>query len=83
MAAAKLHDVTKAYKILETARGRSRVGALRQEPLNTAKADSTTQAAQKEINQIQLALLRETNRNERRKLLDRLEEEQILAPVVN
>jgi len=39
-------------------------------------------AAQKHVNEIQIALLGETRRNERRKLLDRLfQAEQILAPV--
>jgi CHAT domain-containing protein len=82
LAATQLRNVTKAYQVLERARGRSIAAALREEPLNTAKADLSIKHARTEVNRIQLALLREANRDQRRELLDELfEEEQILAPV--
>jgi vacuolar-type H+-ATPase subunit E/Vma4 len=81
LAVTQLTDVNKAYEILETARGRSIADALRSPPVRPVRTDPITQAAEKELNRIQLALLRETNRNERENLLERLfEAEQVLAP---
>src|SRR5439155_12950690 len=82
LATTQLHDTAKAYQVLERARGRSITAALRDEPLNAEKPDSSIKDAEREVNRIQLALLPETDRDARRELLDELfAQEQILAPV--
>ena len=82
LAATQLHDARKAYEVLEAARGRSIADALREQPPKQAPSDPILIAAKKNINQIQVALLRETDPPARRKLLYRLfEAEQILTPV--
>ncbi len=82
LAATKLRNINKAYEVLETARGRSIADALRSEPGRPVRTDPITEAARKEVNRIQLALLHETNRNQRANLLERLfEAEQVLPPV--
>jgi CHAT domain-containing protein len=82
LAATKLRNVDEAYEIPEKARGRSIADALRSEPVRPVRTDPITDAARKEINRTQLALLHEANRNERANLLERLfQAEQVLAPV--
>jgi tetratricopeptide (TPR) repeat protein len=81
LAATKLRDTNKAYEVLETARGRSIADALRSQPVRTVRMDPITEGAQKEVTRIQLALLHETNRNQRANLPERLfQAEQVLAP---
>jgi hypothetical protein len=82
LAATKLKDISKAYEVLETARGRSIADALRSESAQPVRIDPITEAARKEVNRIQLALLHEANRSQRANLLERLfQAEQVLAPV--
>ena len=82
LVATKLRDINKAYQVVETARGRSIADALRSEPAQPVRADPITEAARKEVSRIQLALLHETNRDQRANLLERLfQAEQVLAPV--
>ncbi len=82
VAATKLRDIKKAYEVLETARGRSIADALRSGPVHSLRTDQITEAAQKEVTRIQLALLHDTNRSQRETLLERLfQAEQVLAPV--
>ena len=82
LAATKQANSTKAFDILETARGRSIADALRSEPIRPVHTDAMTQSARRDINRIQLTLLRETNRNKRENLLEQLfQAEQVIAPV--
>jgi len=82
LAATKLRDINEAYKVLETARGRSIADALRREPTHPVRADAISEAAAEEVSRIQLALLHETNRSQRENLLERLfQAEQVVAPV--
>ncbi len=82
LAATTHANSTKAFDILEMARGRSIADALRSEPIRRVPADATTQSARRDINRIQLTLLRETNRNKRENLLEQLfQAEQVIAPV--
>ncbi len=82
LAATKLRNINKAYEVLETARGRSIADALPSEPVRPVRTDPITEAARKEVNRIQLALLHDTDRGRRENLLERLfQAEQVLAPV--
>jgi len=82
LAATQLRNTRKAYEVLEAARGRTIANTLRDQPPKDAPSDPTGATAKKELNQIQLALLRETDPEARSTLLDRLfEAEQILTPV--
>ena len=77
----KFGDTRKAYEIIEEARGRALADALRgdSESLSTA---TQTAVAKKAIDQVQLALLRESNPGRRGVLLDALfATEQLLVPV--
>jgi CHAT domain-containing protein len=77
----KFGDTPKAYEIIEEARGRSLADALRgdSESLST---DTRGAAAKKAIDQVQLALLRESDPGRRGVLLDALfATEQLLVPV--
>jgi len=77
----KFGDTRKAYEIIEEARGRSLADALRgdSESLST---DTRSAVAKKAIDQVQLALLRESNPGRRGVLLDALfATEQLLVPV--
>ena len=82
LAATKFGDVNKAYEIIETARGRALADTLRGESEGlTSSSDKISIEAQQEMNRIQLALMRQTNREERRLLLDELfAQEQLLSP---
>lgn len=80
--ATKFSDTGKAFQVIEKARGRSLADALRGESETMSATDDVTREAQKEISQIQLALLHEMSRDRRQTLLDKLfEEEQRLSPV--
>ena len=80
--ATKFSNPGKAYEVIEEARGRSLADALRGESETMSTVDEVTIEARKEINQIQLALLHETNRDRRQPMLDKLfEQEQRLSPV--
>jgi CHAT domain-containing protein len=82
LAATNLGDVAKAYRILETARGRAIADTLRSGHVDLAPTDSLMRAAAREVSQVQLALLQEPSAQKRSELLDRLfGAEQILAPV--
>jgi len=82
LAAMQLRNTRKAYEILEAARGRSIANTLRDPPTKDVPSDAIGTNAKRQVNQIQLALLRETDPDARSKLLDRLfEAEQILTPV--
>lgn len=82
LAATRFSNPSKAYEIIEAARGRSLADALRGESETMSSADDITVEAQKNINRIQLALLHEVNRDRRQALLDQLfEAEQHLWPV--
>ena len=80
--AVKLKDVRKAYEVIERARGRSLADALRDPKVTTPMTDPVTVSAQKQINSIQLALLREMRPKQREELLEQLfETEQVFTPV--
>ena len=72
LAAIRFSDSTKAYEIIERARGRSLADALRERSETLSPADEITVEAQRNINRIQLALLHEKNRDRRQVLLDEL-----------
>jgi len=79
--AIQLHDVGKAYQVLEMARGRSIADSLRGGRDQSTPQDRTTSAARKEINRLQIVLLHATSRDERTQLLERLfAAEQLLGP---
>jgi CHAT domain-containing protein len=80
--ATKLSNPISAYSVIEEARGRGLADALRGDRETLSASDEGTVDAEKEINQVQLALLHETNPQRRQTLLDNLfAAEQILAPV--
>jgi CHAT domain-containing protein len=82
LAAAMMRDTAKAYEIIEEARGRTLADALRDERRSETTSDPVSLSAQRQIHQIQLMLLRETDRAERQNLLDRLfETEQLFTPI--
>jgi hypothetical protein len=70
LAATKFSSPVKAYEVVEQARGRSLADTLRGESESLAAGNELSLDAQREINRIQLALLRETNRDAREALLD-------------
>ncbi len=77
----KFRDFRKAYEIIEEARGRSLADALRGDTESLSK-DARSTAATKAIDQVQLALLSESNPGRRDVLLDALfATEQLLVPV--
>jgi len=81
LAATKFSSPARAYQVIEQARGRSLADSLRGELESLAAGNETSLDAQREINRIQLALLRETNRDGRQSLLDELfRVEQFLSP---
>jgi CHAT domain-containing protein len=80
--ATKFSNPEGAYSVIEEARGRGLADALRGDRESLSGTDESTRDAEKEINQVQLALLHETNPNRRQTLLDNLfAAEQILAPI--
>ena len=72
LVANKFSDVRRAYEILEKARARSLADTLRGESERISGADAITVDAQRDINRIQLALLHQTDRDGRQRLLDQL-----------
>jgi CHAT domain-containing protein len=79
--ATKFSNPAKAYDVIEQARGRSLADSLRGESESLAAGGKMTLDAEREINRIQLALVRETNRDARQALLDELfRTEQFLSP---
>src|SRR5262249_38143116 len=77
----KLSSPAKAYQVIEQARGRSLADTLRGESESLAAGNEASLDAQREINRIQLALMRETDRDGRQTLLDELfRVEQFLSP---
>lgn len=72
LAATRFSNPTKAYEIIEQARGRSLADALREKTETLSAEDEITVEAEGNINRIQLALLHETNRDRRQSLLDDL-----------
>jgi CHAT domain-containing protein len=81
LVATRFSNVSKAYEIVEQARGRALADTLRGESESLAAGNRTSLDAQQEINRIQLALLHETKRDGRQALLDDLfRVEQFLSP---
>src|SRR5439155_3364838 len=82
LAATEFSNPSKAYEVIEDARGRAIADTLRGELETLSSADEISTEAQQEINRIQLALLHGANREGRQSLLDRLfAAEQLLSPV--
>lgn len=82
LAAGKLNDVHKAYEVIERARGRSLADSLRDQKATFRSTDPVTVSAQKQINSIQLSLLREVEPKRRQELLEQLfETEQRFTPI--
>jgi CHAT domain-containing protein len=80
--ATKFSNPVSAYSVIEEARGRGLADALRGDRETLTASDEGTVEAEKEINQVQLALLHERSPERRQTLLDNLfAAEQILAPV--
>lgn len=82
LAAEKFKDVREGYEVIERARGRSLSDSLRYERRAFPMIDPVTIAAKKDINSIQLALLRQSEPTKRQELLERLfETEQKFTPI--
>lgn len=81
LVALKLRNISKAFEILESARGRAIADQLRSgKPIERPK-NPETEAAQHEISQLQIQLLHSTLPLERRSLLERLfRADQMLGP---
>ena len=81
LAALKLRNISKAFDILESARGRAIADQLRSgKPIERPK-NPETEAAQQEISQLQIQMLHSTLPRERRNLLERLfRADQMLGP---
>ncbi|TAM79771.1 MAG: CHAT domain-containing protein [Acidobacteria bacterium] len=81
LAALELKNVSKAFDILESARGRAIADQLRSGKPIERPRNQETEAAQKEISQLQIQLLHATLPRERRSLLERLfRADQMLGP---
>ena len=81
LAALKLRNTSKAFDILESARGRAIADQLRSGMPIDRPRNQETEAAQKEISQLQIQLLHSTLPRERRSLLERLfRADQMLGP---
>jgi tetratricopeptide (TPR) repeat protein len=68
----QLKDTGKAFQVLERARGRTIADNLRSEPVEPSRSGATSSDAEKEIRDLQLALMKAATRNERQGLLSRL-----------
>lgn len=81
LAALRLKNVSEAFEILESARGRSIADQLRSgKPIERPRSQET-EAAQREISRLQIQLLHATSPSKRRNLLQHLfEAEQMLGP---
>lgn len=81
LAALKLRNISKAFDILESARGRAIADQLRSGKPIERPRNQETEAAQKEISQLQIQLLHSTLPRERDSLLERLfRADQMLGP---
>lgn len=81
LAALRLKNVSEAFEILESARGRAMADQLRSGKPIERPRNQETEAAQKEIRQLQIQLLHSTLPRERRGLLERLfRADQMLGP---
>jgi tetratricopeptide (TPR) repeat protein len=81
LAAVELKNVSQAFEILESARGRSIADQLRSGKQIELPESHITEGAQKELNRLQIQLLHETSPAKRGPLLQRLfEVEQVLGP---
>jgi CHAT domain-containing protein len=81
LAAVRLNNVPEAFRILESARGRSIADQLRSGTEPRAPNDEVTQGATKELQRVQIQLLHASVPASRSALLDRLfETEQLVAP---
>lgn len=81
LAAVKLRNISKAFDILESARGRAIADQLRSGKPIQRPRNQETSAAQNEISQLQIQLLHSTLPRERRILLERLfRADQMLGP---
>ncbi len=81
LAAVKLKNVSEAFEILESARGRSIADQLRSGSEIKPPANQITESAQHELTRLQMQLLHTTSSRDRANLLQRLfEVEQVLGP---
>ena len=81
LSAVRLNNVSEAFRILESARGRAIADQLRSGARQGSSSDQISQAARSELNQLQTELLHANSPGERGRLLERLfETEQVLAP---
>lgn len=81
LAALKLRNISKAFDILESARGRAIADQLRSGKPIERPRNQETEAAQKEISQLQIQLLHSTLPGERHSLLEQLfRADQMLGP---
>lgn len=81
LAALTLKNTSRAFEILESARGRSIADHLRGGAQIKSPENQATTGAQRELNRLQIQLLHETSSSKRRELLQRLfEVEQVLGP---
>jgi len=81
LAAIRLNNLSEAFRILESARGRSIADQLRSGTEPRAPNDEVTQGASKELQRVQIQLLHASVPASRSSLLDRLfETEQLVAP---
>jgi CHAT domain-containing protein len=81
LAVLKLHNVSQAFEIVESARARSIADQLRSGPQIELPRNRITEGARQELNRLQIQLLHETSPSKRIALLQRLfEVEQVLAP---
>ena len=81
LAALTLKDTSRAFEILESARGRSIADQLRSGAQVDLPENRITEGAQRELSRLQVQLLHETSPAKRSELLQRLfEVEQVLGP---
>jgi CHAT domain-containing protein len=82
LAATQRNNIAEAYEVIEQARGRSLAESLLHEDRIEPSTDPLTPLAQRQINAIQLALLREPAPAQRQRLLGQLfETEQMFTPI--
>jgi CHAT domain-containing protein len=81
LTALELNNLSQAFGIIESARGRAMADQLRSGAQIELPKDRITQGAQQELNRLQIQLLHETSASKRTALLQRLfEVEQVLGP---
>ena len=82
LALSSYHSVSKAFRVLEQARGRVIADRLRARPLWAAEPRTTTTAAEKLVAAVQLRLISATSASERKTLMQQLHTaEEELTPV--